>query len=341
LAPEQIQPVPTDDVLLWLEDELREAKVQVARLEQGLSEARGQITALTSLVHAAEDGTTATSARLAEIPQVAGQVGQVRQTLVQLEEQAGAVDRRLTEALRLQQLESERLRQDVNATHRRVELVERLVETWSPRFEHLEDADRRLHEAITLTRQRTEELERRQESAELRTSRGLEAMQRYDHEIGRLAVDVQAFQKREALTGERLQAFGESVRRAERQTEAIATEVAEQREFSEKLELLRAEIHRVEDRISAFETSTDSNQQELADHRRSLGLLDGKDRGFSDRLALIQTELAAYREQVADQFHRLHIALDRHRRRQIEELERDLRDLKVTAFRPPDEETTN
>ena len=159
-------------------------------------------------------------------------------------------------------------------------------------------------------------------------------MQRYDHEIGRLAVDVQAFQKRESLTGERLQAFGESVRRAERQTEAIAGEVAEQREFSEKLELLRAEIHRVEDRISAFETSTDSHQQELADHRRSLGLLDGKDRGFNDRLALIQTELASYREQVADQFHRLHIALDRHRRRQIEELERDLRDLKVTAFRP-------
>jgi chromosome segregation ATPase len=340
LAPEQMQPAQAEDVLLWLEDEARDAKVQAARLEQGLSEARGQIAALTSLVHAVEDGTTATSSRLAEIPQVAGQIGQVRQTLVQLEEQAGAVERRLSEALRLQQLDAERLRQDFNGTHRRIELVERLVETWASRFEHLEEADRRLHEAITLTRQRAEELERRQESAEMRMSRGLEAMRRYEHEIGRLAVEVQSFQKHEALTAERLQAFSESVRRAEQQTEAVAAEVAEQRELAEKIELLRAEIHRVEDRISAFETSTDSHQQELADHRRSLGLLDGKDRGFSDRLSLLQGDLASYREQVADQFHRLHIALDRHRRRQIEELERDLRDLKVTAFRPPDEETS-
>ena len=324
-------------MLLWLEDELREAKAQISRLEQGISEARGQIAGLTAQVHASEDRSASASARLAEIPQVTSQVGQVRKTLTQVEEQVGTADRRLNEGLRLQQIETERIRQELNGTHRRMDLVERLVETSAARFEHLEEADRRLQEAITLTKQQNEALERHQESADLRTSRGLDAMKRYEHEIGRLELDIGALQAHEGLWTERLQAFGEGMRRIEQQNEALTVEVVEQRNITEKIELLRAEIHRVADRVSVSETDADACQQDLSDQRRLLGLLDGKDRGIMERLSTLQSDLATYRDQVADQFHRLHLALDRHRRRQIEELERDLRELKITAFRPLDE----
>lgn len=333
----QRQPATPSDVLLWLEDELRETKMQVLHLEQGLSEAQGQLSELTLQVRTGADATSGVSARLVEIPQITNQVGQIRQSLAGVEEHAISVDRRLTEGLRQQQVETERLRQELNGTHRRIELIERAIDTWGPRFEHLEEADRRFQESLTLTRQRGEELERRHESAELRTSRGFEAMRRYEYDAGRFESAIEALEKQEAVMAERLQALAEAVRRVEQQNDATAAEIIAQQQFFEAIDLLRAEIHRLEDRAAVAETMADGHSQDLVEHRRLLSLLEGKDRGFSERLSLLQAELATYKGQVTEQFHRVHLALDREKRRLIEELERELRELKVTTFRPLDE----
>jgi hypothetical protein len=103
------------------------------------------------------------------------------------------------------------------------------------------------------------------------------------------------------------------------------------------MDLLRAELHRLEDRIAGAETQRDLDRQEIEDHQRLISLLDGKDRGFADRQTMLQGELVAYRELVEEQFNRLHLTLDRQKRHQIEELQRELRDLQVNAFRPPEE----
>ena len=148
---------------------------------------------------------------------------------------------------------------------------------------------------------------------------------------------MERLQKAQVQTGDRMQGLGEAVRRIEEQTDAVAAEVTAQRDIFERIDLLRAELHRLEDRIGGTETQRDLDRQEIEDHQRLISLLDGKDRGFADRLAMLQGELAAYRELVGEQFSRLHLTLDRQKRHQIEELQRELRDLQVNAFRPPEE----
>jgi chromosome segregation ATPase len=326
-----------DDVLAWLEDGLRETKSQLLRLEQSLELNGSRIEEFTGKLHAVEDGTSAVARRLGDFNSWAAQIAQLHQGVAQIEEHAREAERRFSEALRVQQQETERYRLELNGALRRIELLERQVEGWGARFENAEATIGRLQEALTLVRQRTEEIDRRHDTAELHQSRSAEALKRNEREIARLQSEIEQYGRNSDVVLERTQAFGEAVKRLEQQIDAVSAEVTGQRDIFERIDLLRAEMHRIEDRIAAGETQRDIDHQEIDDHQRLISLLDGKGHGFGDRLSMLQGELVAYRDLVTEQFNRLHLTLDRQKRHQIEELQRELRDLQVNAFRPPEE----
>jgi chromosome segregation ATPase len=337
LASEHRQIAAVDDALAWLDDGLRETKSQLLRLEQNLQQSDARIAELNGRLHASDDSTAAVSRRLGDLNSATAQVAQIHQAVAQIEEQVRESERRFSEALRLQQQETERYRLELNGALRRIELLERQVEGWGARFENVESTIGRLQEALTLTRQRAEENDRRQDTAELHASRATEAQKRSEKEIGRLQVEVESQARNSALVLERTQAFGEAMKRLEQQLDGVSAEVTAQHDIFERIDLLRAEMHRIEDRIAGTETQRDLDHQEIDDHQRLLSLLDGKGHGFADRLSMLQGELVAYRDLVTEQFNRLHLTLDRQKRHQIEELQRELRDLQVNAFRPPEE----
>jgi chromosome segregation ATPase len=330
---EQRQQAAVSDVLAWIEDELRETKAHVGRLRTDFDQATGRIAELASDLYSVQDGTKAVATRLDELPPSAQLINHVRERLVEAEERATAADQRLTEGLRLQQIEVERLRQELNGTYRRIELLERATEGWSGRFDRLDDADHFTQEGLALLRQRFDELERRQETAEARTTRSSDSFKRLEHELGQLSAGIDGLQSQQTLVGERAQVFGELIKRAQDRIDSVAAEVTSQTEIFEKLDLLQAELHRIENRVAAAEAIDNAQYEQLDEHQRQLGLLDGKDRGLASRLTHLQEDLAAYRAQVAEQFQRIHQALDRQKRRQIEDLEHDLRELKHSAFR--------
>ena len=334
---EQRQQAAVNDVLAWLEDELRETKAQISRLRQDADQTSGRLSELTSGVRAAEDGAKSVTARLDEMPQFAHLIAQVRDTLLVEQEESAADERRLTEGLRIQQIEAERLRQELNGTYRRIELLERAIEGWGGRFERLDEADHHLQEAITLLRQRYDEIDHRQESAEAHAARDTDSLKRYEHDLGRLATEIERLHRQDALAGERSQISAEMTKRLGERIDGLAAEVASQADIFEKLDLLQVELHRIENRLAAAERVDEGQRDQLDDHQRSFGLLEGKDRGFSERLSHLQEDLVSYRAQVAEQFQRLHQSLDRQKRRQLEDLERDLRELKLSAFRPSED----
>lgn len=336
---EQKRQAATNDIVAELEDELRETKTQVAHLQQGLDHANAQIQQVTALVHQSEDTIASLVARLEEMPRLVSQMNQTRDTMIRAEDLMIAAEQRFGEELRLQQVELDRYRHNVNEIARRVDVLDRSGDGWSARCDALEEAGRYIQEAVTLMRQRMEGMERSQESADSRSLRTTESLKRYDNELARLSIELEATRQADALTLDRTQVYADSIKRLEAQISSVASEVSDQRGIFEQLDLLRAELHRLEDRVSTADGTQDVHRGQLDDQQRVLALLDGKDRGFAERLSLLQEELETFRVQMADQFQRLHQALDRQKRRQIEDIERDMRDLKVTAFRPPEEST--
>ena len=105
------------------------------------------------------------------------------------------------------------------------------------------------------------------------------------------------------------------------------------------VDLGRVEVHRLEERISVIE-ATAGNLREMDDElTRQVAQLDGRQKGYQDRLSGLLADLAVHRAQTADQFQRLHQLNERLRRRQIEDLERDLREMRIHAFRAAEEQT--
>lgn len=330
---EQRQQAALNDVVAWIEDELREIKAQLSRVGQGADQVAGEITVLVEKVHEAEDQTSAVAARLDDIPRLIAQMAQLRAGVTRAEEVIATLDRRLTEELYPIQLEAERFRQETNNLSHRLGAIERAIEGWSGRFERLEEANRRVQEVTTLLRQQDEEAERRQLDMETRSTRSTEIFKHYEVELSRVVVDVEDLQERIASVDDRNQIYSEALKRLEQLIEALRTELKAQQEVFEKLDLLRAEVRRLEQWAGNVDQVHQEHRIALEDHTRLLTLLDGKDRGFTERLVLLQEDLAALRDAAADQLHRLQQALEHQKRRQLEELQRDLRDLRLAAFR--------
>jgi chromosome segregation ATPase len=334
---EERQSAALSTTVSWLEDELREAKTIIARQQQAIEQLAGQIWELTTALHRAEDLLVSLPPRLEVLPDYELQLRQLKDDFARLHELELANEARLAELSRLQAADTERERIVLNELTHRIEGTERALQATGPRFDALDEASRRAIEAVTFVRQRVEEIDREAEGLETRITRLMETTGRTEHEFARLGGEIEALHRQDATSAERVQIYTEILKRLEGQISLVSSEVAVKQDVLERIDLARVELHRLEERISVQEARAAELRDADDETRRLLTLLDGRDRGMNDRLAGLQNDLAAYRTIVAEQFHRLHQAQERARRRQIEDLEREIREMRTHAFRPVDD----
>jgi len=334
---EERQSAALSTTVSWLEDELREAKAVMARQQQAIDQLAGQLWELTAALHRAEDLLVSLPPRLEVLPDYDLQLRQLKDDAARIHEQGLASESRVAELARLQATDAERERVVLNDMSHRLDAAERAFQATAPRFDALDEASRRAIEAATFVRQRVEEIERVAEGLETRLTRVAETNGRTEREFARLGGEIEALHRQDATIAERVQLYTEMLKRLESQISLVSSEVAVKQDVLERIELARIELHRLEERISFQEARAAELRDADEESPRLFALLDGRDRGMNDRLAGLQNDLAAYRTTVAEQFHRLHQAQERARRRQIEDLEREIREMRTHAFRPVDD----
>jgi chromosome segregation ATPase len=337
-APEERQTAALASTVAWLEDELREARAALAKLAQAFDQTQTQLWELTNRVHRVEDALGAIPPQLAALPRLDGQLGQVKDQLGAVQEQGLHAAARLAELTREVDAAVERERQARNELTHRLEAVERQMRAYASRVETVEEAVRRTMEAVSLARQRIDEVAQDVENLEGRLGRLLEAGSRVEHEQARLASELDGLHRQDELVLERVQVYAEIVKRLEGQVALVAADVAVKQDVLEKIELARVETHRLEERLATLEAAAAVMRDQSEELERAIGLLEGRQRGFQERLVALQADLAAQRAHVTEQFQRLHQFQERLKRRQIEDLERDLREMRVFAFRATEEQ---
>lgn len=337
-APEERQTAALASTVAWLEDELRETRAALAKLAQAFEQTQTQLWELTNRLHRVEDAMGAISPQLAAIPRLDGQLVQLRDQLGAVQEQGVHATARLAELDRELDAAIERERQARNELTHRLEAVERQARASASRIETVEESVRRALEAVSLARQRTDEIARDVDGLEGRLGRLLEAGNRIEHEQARLAGELDGLHRQDELVLERVQVYAEMVKRLEGQISLVAADVAVKQDVLEKIELARVETHRLEERLAALEAATETLRDQSGEVERAIGLLEGRQKGFQERLTALQADLAAQRTSVNEQFQRLHQLQERLKRRQIEDLERDLREIRIFAFRTAEEQ---
>jgi chromosome segregation ATPase len=324
--------------LAWLEDTARESKSQIGRCLQQIEQATTQIWELTHRLQRAEEVAQALAAELGVIPRLDENLTALADKIVRTEDRQTALETRLVEVTRQEQIDADRARGELNELFKRIEGWERLTQGWSGRLDVLEESSRRTKESASIVQQRVEDFERYVEAVDQRAARTADALKHMSNEFTVLHAEIEALQKVDTVQGERLQVYAEMIKRVEDEIAAVAQQQDVRREFAEKFELHRTNIRRVEERINALESVDDGLRGRIEEHTRQIALIDARDRAFRDRVGELREELAAYRLHLAEYFAQTQTLAEKQRKQRIEALEREIRELKLNAYRPAPED---
>ncbi len=209
--------------------------------------------------------------------------------------------------------------------------VELLASEAAARESKLEQA----HQALSALNDWRQEMQQQAEQFDLRLQRLVEVSEEVE---GRVLAAAQALQERPLeVIHERLQILGELSHRAE---EAIETLQAEQRlgaEVREEMTRRHDKQERMEAQVNRLEGAVENLARALDEARGETALLDGRHSGLSERVGLIRRDISEMVDHVREEFGRFNEMQERSRKRQIEALEQELRELKFHALQPPDE----
>jgi predicted nucleic acid-binding Zn-ribbon protein len=127
------------------------------------------------------------------------------------------------------------------------------------------------------------------------------------------------------------------VQRSERTIEAVAAERSLRQEVLDQLGVWKDQQSRLEVRVAAIEEISDTVLVEIEKLRGELALLEGRHSGLGERVAGIRRDINEVVDHVRAEFAKYNQMMEKQRRKQIQVLEQEMREMKFHAFRPPEE----
>lgn len=332
-----LEPRPGQNMLDWLFTEVRAVQQQTAHLRQQAEQMQAALVDVGDKIGALEGRLSQAYASLEHLPQIFDQLGQVRDEVGRLQETQAALRSLLDQVGRGWAVEFERDRRERTELYRRIEALDREIEGVANRQNRVEEASRHLHETVAGGLLQIEQVQRLIEALERRVDRSIEAANRIDSTAALFAAAIDALKNQDEVLAERVRLAGEVARRVEEQLDAIQREQGLYHVILDKIELQRAERTRVDDRLATLEAGLDDLQTRVEAAAQAFSLLDGRTRGHSERLDLLQQDMDALRGQVREQLQRMAELQERLRRRRLEEIDREIKELKRYAIKLSEE----
>ncbi len=174
-------------------------------------------------------------------------------------------------------------------------------------------------------------LNQRVEGAESKAARSLEAVVRLEQVHSELEAAIRGLRREDDVVAERVRLAQEVGARLETELHAQQEEYRALPLLAERVELIRAERQRLEDRTSHTEESIEDarmrveRQEEVAQH------IDARVKAMEARLEHVHGSTLEYRRTLSEQVLKLNVMLERMKRRRIEELDRDVKELRAQS----------
>jgi chromosome segregation ATPase len=324
-------PAQSISTVAWLQDQFHLLKAQLGKVQHQTDQTQAMALDVADKMRQQEATIAELASQGSAIAPLQEEMRQLKEMLARLQEQQVQARTQLDETIRQRMSEAERGRVEVADLHRRLEDLERQVEEWLDRQSGIEDAARRYQEGIALANARGETMDQRLEALEGRASRNLEATNRIDQEISRIDAAIQGLEREDDLQAERARVALEAARRVEADVESERRDLRALAELSERMELLKVERQRLEDRLAQVEENANELRGLLSHQEQLLSVLDGRTQGYLGRLEALREEIMRHRQEFVEHLLKLSSGQEQLKRRQIEELEREIKELKQHA----------
>jgi len=311
----------------WLDEELRQAKAALHKVEHELEQALNQIFNLEGGLRKLEQSVAEADGVATALPGIQDDIRELRGQADRIQDRQNDLASHSEEVVRLQRADLGRERQERAALLSQAEAAARTVNQFESRVQLLEESLRHVEEAVAAVRLAQETLARDIKEIRVRGARNLEMGLRLEHEIGALAAETEALQKRDGEIDDKVSLYEEKAHRQDERAEKLEGHLRLPLEIKEQLDRARFERQQLTERLGKLENHANALTERAAEFVQGLSRVDQRTQGQTARLLEIAEDLREQREAVGEQMKRLVQTMARQRRLQAEALAQEVKEL--------------
>lgn len=312
----------------WVQDQVVAMKAQIGRLTQANDQLQAAVLDLNEKLRDSEGRVREMTARTLGLPGMQEQIRQLSGLLDRIQDAEVMIDTKFEAMERAQAEMTTRDQAEKNDLYRRLQDVERRSEGLGERQQAVDDATRRLQDEISRSHLTFQGHNQRLEAVESKSGRNVDAIARLEQEHAETEQALRALRREDDVLAERARLAHEVASRIETELHALQEEVRAMPLLTERVELLRAERQRLEDRTSHLE-ETQANLVVRVEREEEATLhAEARLKAYDGRIDHIHNLTLDYRRGLTDQLLKLNQMLERMRRREVEEMERQVKELR-------------
>jgi len=311
----------------WLENELRDTKARLHKVEGELEQALKQVWSMEADVRRVTEAFSVSGSASAALAALREDVRQLHAQMGKLQDRQSALANRTEEMLRQRQAESGRDRQDLGTVTREVAALTKNLEHYESRVQSMEEVSRRVEETVAGGRLADQAFERHLEDLSTRATRAHEAALRIEHDVARVGPELEKLAKDDDAQTERMQLAQEQVRRLSERVDKLENIAAFPEEARELLQRAAFEREQLAQRLLLIERLSADVTERLQEFLQNVARLDQRTQGHGAELLELAGQLNELAEVTKSQLKRLFQVQLRQRRRQQEALAQEIKEL--------------
>jgi chromosome segregation ATPase len=318
---------PSRDGAEWLENELRETKARLHKVESELAQALKQTYGLEGELRKLVESVAATGSVEASLQAFREEVRQMRDQLGRVQERQSAISGRMEQIQNQRQAEIGRDRQDMGVVVKQMEAAGKLLDKYDGRMKALDEVARHVEEEVAGNRVTNQAIERALDELNTRSARTHEATVRLDHEVNRYSGEIDKLEKSDENLVDKMTLFLEQLRRALERLEKLEQLAEFPEEVRESMQKAAFEREQLAQRVGAAERLAQEVADQTDEFVQGLARLDTKSQQHAGELLSLAGQLADTTDRLTTGLKKIYQLQLRQRRRASEALNQEIKEL--------------
>ena len=318
---------PPEGLSEWLENELRDTKARLHKVEGELEQALKHSWSLETEIRKIHEAMTVSGSAVGQLSSMREELRQVRDQVSKAQDRQAAIANRTDEVIRQRQADTGRDKQEMSILAKQIEGVARGVGQFDERMKALEEIVRRAEDGVGAVRLAGQAIERQFEDVAVRGQRSLEAAVRLEQDVARITGDVDALRKIDAELDDKIRLILEGTRRVAERLDKIDGLVNFPAEARELITRANSERDQLAQRIALSEKLGGELTEELQRLTHHVAKIDQRQQVQNAQIMDLMGRVGETSEQLQAQLKRVFQLLLRQRRRQMDTLAQEIKEL--------------
>ena len=321
--------------LSWLEQQVRQVRDEHARTHEYVEQLRRQLHEMADQVLAAERAVREIDPKLSPLKGIPDKLTALDKGAEDLRQSLAGHRAELDNTLRILRAEATYDREERAQSTKQIEGNAHQIGLLLADVAQMQAQTSQLSQTFMTILERQREVEARVEHFGLRLERSIEVNRDIEQRMRDVVIADQ--EERFEVVFERLQVIGEMVKRNEDLIAGVVNERSLREDVLQEIGAWRDQHSRIDGRLNVLEEAADKISGVVDKLSGEIVLLEGRHSGLGERVAGIRRDIAEIVDHVRDEFAKYNQMTEKQRRKQIQVLEQELREMKFHAFKPPEE----